>query len=465
MMLHDLPGQEPYPRLSRATIERLAREGRTVSLGDGQTFLREGETGYPFFAVLEGRVRIIKHFGQESRVLAVHGPGDFIGDITLVTGGPSPIAAQAQGAAKVLRIESGRFRRIAAGDTGLMQSVLPAMAERTQDVEAQARQREKLSALGKMAAGLAHELNNPAAAARRAAGQLREAVGEMQSEAVRYDCRLTEEQREKVIALSRGLGERSREESGLDPLTRSDREDGIANWLEGHGVAKGWEMASPLAGAGLTPAELEQLAGSLGGEPLRAAIGWLQAGIRVGELAADVEASAARISDLVQAMKEYSYMDQATFHELDVHRGLDSTLRMFAHRIQGAVNLVKEYSPEAPGICGYGNELNQVWTNLIDNALDAMQGHGTLVVRTRPENGGVLVEVIDSGPGIAPEIQDRVFEPFFTTKGVGQGTGLGLDISYRIVTNRHGGTIRVACEPGETKFQVWLPRNPPKPEG
>jgi signal transduction histidine kinase len=265
-----------------------------------------------------------------------------------------------------------------------------------------------------------------------------------------------------VIALTRKLADRSSDRTELDPLTRSDREDEISNWLEEHGVRNGWEMASPLAGAGLTTAVLDQLAGSLQGETLRAAIGWVQVGIQVSELAADVEASAARISDLVRVMKEYSYMDQSTFHELDVHRGLDSTLRMFAHRMKGGVKLVKEYSTDAPKICGYGNELNQVWTNLIDNALDAMGGRGTLVVRTQPESDGVMVEIVDSGPGISADIQDRVFEPFFTTKGVGQGTGLGLDISYRIVNNRHGGTIRVASKPGETRFQVWLPKNPPK---
>jgi signal transduction histidine kinase len=365
----------------------------------------------------------------------------------------------------VLRIESDKFRRIAASETELMQTVLSAMAERTQDVEAQTRQREKMSALGKMAAGLAHELNNPAAAARRSAGQLREAVAHLQREAVRCDCRLSGEQRETATELTRKLAERSSDRVELDPLTRSDREDEISNWLERHGVANGWELASPLAGAGVTTAELEELADSLHGQTLRAAIGWIQVGIQVAELAADVEASAARISDLVRVMKEYSYMDQTAFHELDVRGGLDSTLRMFAHRMKGGVKLVKEYSPDAPKICGYGNELNQVWTNLIDNALDAMEGRGTLRVRTQAENDGVLVEVIDSGPGIPEDIQNRIFEPFFTTKDVGRGTGLGLDISYRIVTNPHGGTIRVASNPGETRFQVWLPKHPPKQEG
>lgn len=456
---------ELSPLLSEEALRELESAGEVVPFADGDVLVEEGETDYPFHAVLDGKVRVTKQFGREERVLAVHERGNFIGDISVMTGGAFHGRAQAQGDGRAVRIERERFRQLAASDSPLARTVLAAMACRSQDVEAQTRQQEKLSALGKMAAGMAHELNNPAAAAKRSAVQLREAVKNLQEEAVRCDCRLSPEQREAVIVLSRKLTERREQHVDLDPLARSDREEEMADWMERHMIEDGWDVSAALAGAGLTLGELDELVEVIDGVPLRGALAWLQAGLQLSELAMDVEASTSRISELVQVMKDYSYMDQAPFQELDVRHGLESTLRMFGHQLRGRVELVREYAPDTPKICAYGSELNQVWTNLIDNALDAMEGGGRLTVRTEPADDGVLVEIIDTGAGIPEDVQERVFEPFFTTKDVGEGTGLGLDISYRIVTNRHGGNIQLNSKPGETRFQVFLPRNPPRQEG
>ncbi len=454
---------ELHPRLTEEILRELEGMGEVVTLSDGQILFQEGDTDYPFYAVLDGKVRITKQFGPDQRVLAVYPQGGFVGDISMMTGGPSGATARAQGLTRVVRIPAEKFRKLAADCTPMVQTVLSAMANRAQDVEAQTRQQEKMTALGKMAAGLAHELNNPAAAAKRAAGQLREAVEQLQTQAVRCDCRMTAAQRDRVMKLSRRLASNGGRLE-LDPVERSDREEETASWLEEHGIRDGWELSSALAGSGLTTEDLDELHEGMHGESLEAALQWLRTGLEVRELAGDVEASTMRISDLVRVMKEYSYMDQDAFQELDIHKGLESTLRLFGYRLRGSVELVRDYSADVPKICAYGNELNQVWTNLIDNALDAMNGQGRLTVRTAPDDDGVLVEIIDTGPGIPEDIQERIFEPFFTTKGVGAGTGLGLDISYRIIANRHGGTLRVSSVPGETKFQIRLPRQPPRQE-
>jgi signal transduction histidine kinase len=317
-------------------------------------------------------------------------------------------------------------------------------------------QREKLMALGKLSAGLAHELNNPASAVRNAAVNLQQAVRALRTAGLHLDKRpLAAEDR---IFLARIECDWSMDHppAALDSLERSDREEAVGDWLEGRRVQDARQLAPALVDAGCDLDTLRSLSERFDNETLADVVTRLTASFTINRLVEQIESGTSRMSDLVRAIKQYTYMDQATEQEIDVHEGLENTLIMLQYRLKYGISVVRQYDRSIPPICAHGSDLNQVWTNLIDNAIDAMAGSGELVVRTAHEFGRLLVEIRDSGPGIPPEIQSRIFEPFFTTKPVGEGTGLGLDTVYRIV-NKHHGDVRVDSRPGKTSFQVRLP--------
>ena len=329
--------------------------------------------------------------------------------------------------------------------------------------ESVSQQHGKLISLGTMAAGLAHELNNPAAAIGRSAAEARGAFQEASEKAAELgNLSLTREQRSFVSTLPQEVAQESGTAVSLDSLEVSDLEDELALWMEDHGVEEGWEISPTLAGAGLDTAWLEGLAERVPEEALGGVLGWMQATMAGDELLREIEGGSARISELVGAIKTYTHMDKAASRKVDVHAGLNSTLIMLGHKLKkGDVKVVRDYEKNLPHVCGHASELNQVWTNLLDNAIDAVDGHGRIKVRTASENGRVMVEVSDDGPGIPDNVRERIFERFYTTKDVGEGTGLGLDISYRVVVEDHKGDIRVLSEPGDTRFQVRLPVDEP----
>jgi signal transduction histidine kinase len=457
-MVHDPEEQRLFPRFPPEQVELLSGYGRVVELAPGEALFEQGRQPYDFWVVLEGDVRVTKEVLGEELLLTVHRPGEFAGELSILSGTPPIATGRAVGPVKALRIDAGRFRELVATCSPVAEIVLPAMTARVQEVGAQLQQQEKLAALGRMAAGLAHELNNPAAAVKRAAAQLDEAMAEAQSAAIGlHEEPLAPEQR----ALLDGLYAEARRAAAAgapeSPLERSDREDALCDWLDGRGVAEGWSLAPMLAAGGIAAGRLEEVERTMGAGRLPAVVRWLAASLAAAGLVRDLEQGAQRISLLVTSIKQYSHMDRAPeLKDTDLHAGLESTLALLAHKLRGGVEVVREYDPALPRICAYPGELNQVWTNLIDNAVDAMGGRGRLWVRTSHEGDVATVEIADDGPGIPPEIRDRVWEPFFTTKGVGEGSGLGLDIVRKIVQRRHGGSVRVTSAPGDTRFRVNL---------
>jgi len=456
-MLHNPDETALFPTLSVEKIREMCAHGEEVWLKDGEVIFSQGDSNRGFFIILEGRVRVTKRVGNQELLLVVHGPGQFTGEISMLMGTPAVATGKAEGPARVVRFTNEEFRRMIAECPELAQPVLRAFAARSREVDHSVIQQEKLAALGKISAGLAHELNNPAAAMVRTVQSLRGAVSRISKLGMQYDCRFDEAQRPVLDHMQQYAREHATDPDALSPLDRSDREEAMAGWLEENGMKEPWEMAPGLVNAGLTRECLTSLSGKLTPEALSAALVWLEADLTTNQLTAELESAACRISDLVLAMKQYSYMDQAKFQEIDIHVGLDSTLKIFAHRMRNGIEVRRDYDRSLPKISAWAGELNQVWTNLIGNAIDAMEGKGILTVTTRRDGENVMVTIGDSGPGIPPEIRAHLFEPFVTNKPAGQGTGLGLETARRIVVNRHNGRIVVDSKPGDTRFAISLP--------
>ncbi|MGB7925363.1 MAG: ATP-binding protein [Pyrinomonadaceae bacterium] len=342
----------------------------------------------------------------------------------------------------------------------LGQRLVGVMSDRVREGTRLNVQRDKLMALGKLSAGLAHELNNPAAAAQRAADEMIAALDELRAADLRL-CRqnLSANQRTLITDFEHRAIAWQDDALLLGALEQSDLEDSLASWLEGQDVEEGWKVASFLVEGGIDIASLERVTSEVGKEALGDLLSRVAAQLRVARLVKDIKAGTTRIAELVGAIKEYSYMDQASRQEVDLHKGLDNTLLILKHKLKSKnITVVRDYSKDLPSIKAFGSELNQVWTNLIDNAIDAMPEGGRLKVRTKLEPVNVMIEVRDNGPGIPSEAQAHIFEPFFTTKPVGAGTGLGLDTSMKIVRKHHG-NLRFETKPGDTCFQVRLPLN------
>jgi signal transduction histidine kinase len=324
--------------------------------------------------------------------------------------------------------------------------------------EVMLRQSEKLATLGKLSAGMAHELNNPAAAAQRGAAQLGAAVSDLQQTHLKLgELNLTAVQLQSLLTLDQLAQERARRPADMDSLTRSDREAQLESWLDEQGIEHGWEVAPALVNLGYERGELTTLVGGFSPSQFTAVIDWLNCTYTIYTLLDEIGQGAGRISEIVKALKAYTYLDQAPIQTVDVHDGLDSTLVILRGKLKTGITVHREYAPDLPHIQAYGSELNQVWTNIIDNAIDAMNGEGEITLRTRRDGQWVLVEIEDNGPGIPEPIQPNLFDPFFTTKPPGQGTGLGLNISHNIVVQKHKGRIDVYSQPGKTRFEVRLP--------
>jgi len=430
--------------------------GEVINVPGGTILVSEGESSPFFFVVLEGEVRITRTYARQTILMGVIKPGRFTGDITLLLQIPWMATARVAKPAKLFRLGEENFWHMLSNCRSVARELFHSAANKVRNLEGYNQQREKLASLGTMAAGLAHELNNPAAAARRAVAHLQETTDKVQFLLCHLTRTLDHDHMQFLVAASREALERSAKAPVLDHLERSDRADTITTWLETHGVAVAWELAPTFANADVDTTWLENFAGKLPVASHADALGWLEARMNLKSLLGQVEQSTGRIAELVKAIKSYSYMDQSPMQVVDIHEGLESTLTMLGHKLKN-VTLVRAFDRSVPRIMAYGSELNQVWTNLIDNAIHAVNGTGKICVGTCREDDQLVVEIVDNGPGIPPEVQSHLFEPFFTTKPVGTGTGLGLIISNRIVADRHGGEIEFESRPGETRFKVRLP--------
>jgi signal transduction histidine kinase len=341
----------------------------------------------------------------------------------------------------------------------LVRRLVGLLADRVRNVTRTEQQHEKLAALGKLSAGLAHELNNPSAAARRSAAALRDCLARLRSAA--RSTTIGPEDCARLAQTEEEIRSSLKPAQFKDEFARADRQDAIQSWLESRDVADAWKLAPQLADANLADADLARFAAAAGASvgPELTRFATL---LEMDHIAEELENSSARISDLIRAIKEYSYMDQGPVQEVDIERGIETTLTIMHHKLKRGITVTRDYAPGLPKVMASGTELNQVWTNLIDNAADAMNGSGKLTIRTVRENDFVLVEIADNGPGIPPDTISRIFDPFFTTKGVGEGTGLGLDVVSRIIKNL-GGHISVKSVPGDTRFQVRIPIQAPAP--
>jgi signal transduction histidine kinase len=430
--------------------------GEIVQLEARKVLASEGEPLESFYVLLEGEMRVSRNYENQAVLMGITKPGMFLGEISLLLDSPNLATVRTLKPCRLFRLNKDGFWQMLSGCPSVASQIFRTMATRVRNMEGYSQQREKLASLGTMAAGLAHELNNPATAARRASANLREVVDNLQSHACELHESLRPEQWQPLVDASQNAIARLAKAAPLDSVARSDREDALAGWLGQHGIADGWKLAPTFVSAGLDGGELAALAGKLSREALDNAFGWLEASLSLHSLLNEVEGSTTRIAELVKAVKAYSYMDQSPMQEVDVHEGIENTLTMLRHKLKN-VSLTRKYDRAIPRIMAYGGELNQVWTNLLDNAVDAVKGSGKICIATFLDDDQVVVEIADNGGGIPPDVQSHIFEPFYTTKGVGSGTGLGLVISSRIVANRHGGEIEFESVPGDTRFKVRLP--------
>ncbi|MEW1776314.1 ATP-binding protein [Streptomyces sp. NPDC086777] len=465
-----------FEKLEPEQLGRLCAAGRVELFQPGPVYT-EGEPATCFYVMVEGTVVLSRQVGGDDvEVTRTSQSGVYAGAMQAYLGDRVRQAynnsMRVTEPTRFFVLPADTFADIMREWFPMAVHLLEGLFFGSKNTQAAIGQRERLLALGSLSAGLTHELNNPAAAAVRATSALRERVAKMRRKlAIITESPFSREQLAELIEIQERTAERVAKAPALSPLEAADREDLVTDWLEDHGCDNAWQIAPTFVQAGLDIDWLDQVAVAVDEEILPNSIGWLNYTIETELLMNEIEDSTTRISHLVDAAKQYSQLDRAPYRVVDVHELLDSTLLMLSGKIGQDIRVVKEYDRTVPPVPAYPAELNQVWTNLVDNAVCAMKdgageggGHGTLTVRTALDHEQLLVEFRDTGSGIAPEIKDRIFDPFFTTKPVGQGTGLGLDISWRIVVNKHHGTMRVESEPGDTRFQVLLPLTAETPE-
>ena len=429
-------------------------QAQEMNLKAGDTYARPGDPADAMFVILAGQFQARGEMGGETFVFDLE-PGEVTGILPFSRMKEFRVGGSALLDSRALRFSATLFPELVQRMPVLTQRLVGLMSDRIREATRMEQQRDRLASLGKLSAGLAHELNNPASAATRATSQLRKMLTKIRNASLELGSRdLTPAQKAEIEKLEASFTQQ--DVIPPDALTISDLEDQIDSLFRSHGQNDLWMLAAGLAQRNIKPEAVESLFATLEAGTARAALIRISASVEIASLLHEIESSTSRISDLVGAIKEYTHMDQAPVQNVDVVRSLETTLTILNHKLKRGVTVQREYNPVPLLVNSFGSELNQVWTNIIDNAIDAMHGTGELRIRTYRDDNCAVIEIRDNGPGIPEEVQPHIFEPFFTTKGVGEGTGLGLDTVQRIV-KKHRGSIQLSSKPGDTRFQVWLP--------
>ena len=445
-----------FAELNDAEAEELWRASKHVTAAPGELIIQEGAPGDTLYIILTGTLEVTKRDGDREITLATRQACDVLGEMSLLEQAPRTASVRATETSELLAVDREAFRQLLAMHPDAAATLLRTVAGRLRSTEASLVQSDKLAALGTLAAGLAHELNNPAAAIQRSTGYLSEAFENWRRRTVELSLlEMSVGERHGLVTLEQGIAD-CRNTRRSDAEARKE-ESRLSDRLEALGVGEAWEVAPPLAAYGWTVERLEPLLEIFAKPHVDPVLQWLGAGLAAQQLMEEIDRASKAISNIVRSVKSYAYLDQAPVQDVDIPMSLDDTLMILNHKIKQGIAVTRMYEPALPRIEAYAGELNQVWTNLIDNAIQAMGGAGKLEVGAKRLGEEVEVLIADSGPGIAEEIGRRIFEPFFTTKAQGVGTGLGLHIAHNIVVNRHRGRIGFASRPGRTEFRIVLP--------
>jgi signal transduction histidine kinase len=447
-----------FSELPEEDLQRLCTQVEEVHLDEGQLLFAEGSRGDEAYIIKEGNLEVFKTSQGRKILLAVREVGEVIGEMALLEETDRMASVQALTNVTLVSIRKEHLDELMRTSHTATRAMFYTVLERWRSTQGLLRQSEKMAQLGTLTAGVAHELNNPASAIHRNADLLIEQLDQFEtSQKAIADIEWSSDKSEILSELRARARERSNEPQAMNSLTRSDLEMSLEDWLSGLGVEDPWRFTPGLVELELNEADQYRLEMAFTPDELIALIQYLTSYFLVFRMGEEVRGAAIRISEIVKALKSYSYLDQAPMQMVDIHRGIDDTLLILQGKIGKSVNVQREYAPDLPEIYAYGSELNQVWTNIIDNAIDALPDGGDIFIRTRCNDEWIVVEIADTGAGIPEDIRERIFDPFFTTKPVGQGTGLGLDISYNIIVQKHRGDIKVTSSPGYTCFEIWLP--------
>jgi len=461
-----LAQMSPFDKLPPERLDWVCDRSEQITLSPGEVLVRQGDTSLGFFIQISGKITVSQHTNGIDMPVGHHESPSFFGEIQVLTEDLVPVTLTADTTTELYRLNCPDFLDLVHSCREFERDIFRTVGKRLRGLESFIRTREKMAALGTLSAGLAHELNNPAAALVRVMKDIEPAMLELQRMNLVYGQRQPDEAHTKQWTDTRDSGFEAISNPDNDPLAQGDREDALTDWLEDYGVSDAWKLAEPLAAGHIAPKTLDRLIDRWRHDETEMrdmGIRWLALSFDVMGMIRNGLDGAERISTLVQSMKSYSYMDQAAQQKVDVHAGIEDTLRLFAFKLKKGIKVERKYNKGLPEILAFGSELNQVWTNLIDNAIYALEEgtpNGeppTIKVRTCKKDDGIIVEIEDNGPGIPQDVRNRILEPFFTTKPMGKGSGLGLDVVRRIVQNRHQGSVLVESVPGQTRFSVRLP--------
>ncbi|MDR3577115.1 MAG: cyclic nucleotide-binding domain-containing protein [Anaerolineaceae bacterium] len=437
-------------------LEKLCQQVEELSLPADKTLFNEGSLGQNAYVITQGQIEIYKTSDGKHIQIAVRLPGEIIGEMALLQEAPRSASARALSDCHLIVISHEQMDHLLDSSPSASRTMLSTITSRLRDTELMLRQSEKMAQLGTLMAGIAHELNNPAAAVNRGANQLKTALDGYQN--LSAELLLAGFSKTQMSDIDHEIRQKAVQPVLMDSMTRNDREAELEEWLDNHGIENGWQLVPQLANLLDGSSSLDAFTSGYPEGSRGILLRWMAASYEAYTLLDEIGQGAGRISEIVKALKSYVYLDQAPLQEIDIHEGLENTLVILRYKIKQGVEVVRDYDPQLPRIMAYGSELNQVWTNILDNALDAMAGKGRIKIRTAHQDAWVVVEIEDNGPGIPSSVKEKIFNPFFTTKPLGKGTGLGLNITYNIIQKHHG-DIQVFSQTGRTVFEIRLPIN------